>query len=67
MDEETKDSGAPAAAPVRCACCGASADGRTPPATWLCSVENGSRRYFCEACARTHIRAVEGRLDSDLW
>ncbi|WP_327114922.1 hypothetical protein OG206_11375 [Streptomyces sp. NBC_01341] len=66
MDEETEDPEAPAA-PALCANCGTSADGGTPPATWLCSVENGRRRYFCEACARTHIRAVEGRLDSDLW
>ncbi|MFI9030134.1 hypothetical protein [Streptomyces sp. NPDC053560] len=48
-----------------CARCGAVTDG-TPP-TWTCSVENGTRRYFCEACARTHLRAIESRLDSAWW
>ncbi|MGI5470758.1 hypothetical protein [Streptomyces sp. CA-132043] len=48
-----------------CALCGAVADG-TPP-TWTCSVENGTRRYFCETCARTHLRAIESRLDSAWW
>jgi hypothetical protein len=34
---------------------------------WVCSVEGGERRYFCESCARAHIRAIEGRLDSPWW
>ncbi|MFI2615792.1 hypothetical protein [Streptomyces sp. NPDC018584] len=48
-----------------CARCGTVAEG-TPP-TWTCSVENGARRYYCEACARENIRAIEGRLDADWW
>lgn len=48
-----------------CARCGVVADGT--PATWTCSVENGTRRYFCESCARTHLRAIESRLDSAWW
>ncbi|MFI8994524.1 hypothetical protein [Streptomyces sp. NPDC053542] len=48
-----------------CARCGAVADGT--PTTWTCSVENGTRRYFCESCARTHLRAIESRLDSAWW
>ncbi len=48
-----------------CSRCGKVAEG-TPP-TWTCSVENGVRRYFCDACARDNIRAIEGRLDSDWW
>ncbi|MFE7752707.1 hypothetical protein [Streptomyces sp. NPDC057428] len=67
MDEETQNTEGPATARVTCARCGASADGVTPPPTWLCSVEKGGRQYLCEACARTHIRAIEGRLDSDWW
>jgi hypothetical protein len=35
--------------------------------TWLCSVEDGGRRYFCDTCSRTHLRSIEGRLDSDWW
>ncbi|WP_406497227.1 hypothetical protein [Streptomyces sp. NBC_00846] len=55
------------AAVVACALCGTSAGSGTAPPTWLCSVENGSRQYFCEECARTHIRAIESRLDSAWW
>ncbi|MEU7040414.1 hypothetical protein AB0A77_05055 [Streptomyces varsoviensis] len=51
--------------PTVCARCGTAAD-RTP-ATWTCSVENGTRRYFCDDCARANIRAIEGRLDSPWW
>ncbi|MGW0793255.1 hypothetical protein [Streptomyces sp. NPDC002692] len=50
---------------IVCARCGTSADGPRP--TWTCSVENGSRHYFCDDCARTHLRAIEGRLDSAWW
>ncbi|MCB5908794.1 hypothetical protein [Streptomyces pinistramenti] len=48
-----------------CARCGTVAEG-TPP-TWTCSVENGTRRYFCVRCARENLRAIEGRLDSSGW
>ncbi|MET9916577.1 hypothetical protein ACFV1C_29970 [Streptomyces sp. NPDC059605] len=52
---------------VVCALCGASADSGSTPPTWICSVENGRRQYFCDQCARTHIRAIESRLDSSWW
>ncbi|WP_078890064.1 hypothetical protein [Streptomyces maremycinicus] len=52
--------------PVECARCGARA-AEPPPVTWTCSVEHGVRRYFCEACARDNLRAIEGRLDSEWW
>ncbi|MFJ8820528.1 hypothetical protein ACIREE_01945 [Streptomyces sp. NPDC102467] len=50
---------------VACDRCGATARGT--PLTWTCSVEGGVRRYFCDACSRENIRAIEGRLDSDRW
>ncbi|MFD9886313.1 hypothetical protein ACFWZT_33195 [Streptomyces alboflavus] len=50
---------------VVCFRCGTVADGRPP--TWICSVENGARHYFCDACSRDNIRAIEGRLDSAWW
>lgn len=52
---------------VTCALCGTSADGEAAPPAWICSVENGRHQYFCEECARTHIRAIESRLDSAWW
>ncbi len=48
-----------------CSRCGATADDL--PLTWTCSVENGTRLYFCQACARAHIRSIESRLDSAWW
>ncbi|MGW2179447.1 hypothetical protein ACWCXX_15390 [Streptomyces sp. NPDC001732] len=71
MDEETQhpiqQSAQSDAAVAVCALCGTSADSETTPPTWICSVENGQRQYFCEQCARTHIRAIESRLDSTWW
>nr|WP_106959987.1 hypothetical protein [Streptomyces purpureus] len=66
----SSDSGGDARTPeesksIACARCGRVAD--TLPVTWTCSVENGRREYFCEACARANIRAIEGRLDSSWW
>lgn len=48
-----------------CAHCGQVAD--ELPLTWACSVEGGSRRYFCDRCARDNLRSIESRLDSALW
>lgn len=56
---------APEAVNPVCSRCGTIAEGT--PLTWTFSVENGVRRYFCESCARDNLRAIEGRLDSDLW
>ncbi|MFC5178322.1 hypothetical protein [Nocardioides taihuensis] len=35
--------------------------------TWSTSVENGRRRTYCDECSRTHLRAMEGKLDSEWW
>lgn len=35
--------------------------------TWTTAVENGRRRTFCPACSREHLRAMEGKLDSEWW
>ncbi|MFI1353796.1 hypothetical protein ACH4TV_09455 [Streptomyces sp. NPDC020898] len=51
--------------PIVCTRCGARAD--TPPLTWTCSMENGTRHYFCDTCARENLRAIEARLDPAWW
>ncbi|MFF1461679.1 hypothetical protein [Streptomyces sp. NPDC058330] len=66
LDSAVSDSGANGERPL-CVRCGRAADNDTAPATWGCSVEDGRRQYLCENCARAHIRAIEGRLDSDRW
>ncbi|MFD5629275.1 hypothetical protein [Streptomyces sp. NPDC127072] len=68
-DSDSNGSGqrseAAAARRIGCARCGTPADGPRP--TWTCSVEDGTRHYFCDRCARAHLRAIEGRLDSARW
>ena len=39
----------------------------TLPLTWTTAVENGRRRVFCDGCSREHLRAIEGKLDSEWW
>ncbi|MGQ4387258.1 hypothetical protein [Streptomyces sp. SAS_270] len=53
------------AQPLVCAHCGTQAEGPEP--TWTCSIENGTRQYLCDSCARANLRAIEGRLDSAWW
>ncbi|MFI2371051.1 hypothetical protein [Streptomyces sp. NPDC018833] len=71
MDQDKTPPPEPQGAPAQgagitvCSVCGATAEGT--PVTWTCSVENGVRRYLCEACARANIRAIEGKLDTDWW
>ncbi|WP_327680507.1 hypothetical protein [Streptomyces sp. NBC_00467] len=66
MDQQqTPQPQEPGAESVECSHCGKTAEGT--PLTWTCSVENGVRRYFCDDCARSHLRAIEGRLDSEWW
>jgi hypothetical protein len=53
---------------IACAWCGlVPPDTDTPPLTWTSSVEDGALRWYCEACARQNLRAIEARLDRDWW
>ncbi|WP_411101992.1 hypothetical protein [Streptomyces sp. cmx-4-9] len=68
MDQPTPHPAQPGteAQPAVCARCGTRAPDGAPP-TWTCSVENGSRQFFCVVCARENLRAIESRLDSSWW
>lgn len=35
--------------------------------TWTTAVENGRKRVYCDECSRAHLRAMEGKLDSEFW
>ena len=37
------------------------------PLTWTTAIENGRSRTFCDTCSRDHLRAMEGKLDSEWW
>lgn len=49
-----------------CSLCGTTADD-AEALTWTTSVENGRRRVFCDECSSSHLRSIEGKLDSDWW
>ncbi|HEX2704116.1 MAG TPA: hypothetical protein VHM65_00005, partial [Candidatus Lustribacter sp.] len=34
---------------------------------WARSVENSRTVWTCDRCARTHLRSIEGKLDSTWW
>ncbi|MCX4819243.1 hypothetical protein OG883_04845 [Streptomyces sp. NBC_01142] len=66
MDQQqTPHPAQPGAESVVCSHCGTVAEG--PPPTWTFSMENGTRCYYCDDCARANIRAIEGRLDQAWW
>jgi len=52
--------------PTTCDFCGRQGSG-AEVLTWTTSVENGRRRTYCEECSRTHLRSIEGKLDSEWW
>jgi hypothetical protein len=50
-----------------CDFCGRTEEDDAETLTWTTAVENGRRRTFCDACSREHLRAMEGKLDSEWW
>ncbi|WP_299051246.1 hypothetical protein [uncultured Nocardioides sp.] len=49
-----------------CDFCGRHADGADALA-WTTSVERGRQQRYCDTCSREHLRAIEGKLDSEWW
>ncbi len=52
---------------VTCSFCGTVVESDDPPLTWTVAVENDKQRLFCDDCSRTHLRAMESKLDSEWW
>ena len=53
-----------------CATCGAAPVGAAAEqarVTWTRGVENGRDTWTCDACSRTHLRSIEGKLDTAWW
>lgn len=51
---------------VTCDLCGRRAEA-ADTLSWTVAMERGRRKRFCDECSRTHLRAMEGKLDSDHW
>lgn len=52
---------------LTCDFCGRTAAPGADTLTWTTAVEKGRRRTFCDECSRLHLRAMEGKLDSEHW
>jgi hypothetical protein len=52
---------------VTCAFCGTVAESEAPPLTWTSATERGAVQWYCDDCSRTHLRAMESKLDSEWW
>lgn len=50
-----------------CDHCGRHEDDAARLLSWTVSVEHGRRLVFCTECSRTHLRAMEGKLDQEYW
>ncbi len=53
-----------------CAACGCVENEDDDPVAslaWSVAVERGQRCTYCPACARRHVRSMEGRLDPEHW
>ena len=51
---------------VTCDFCGTRAT-TAEALSWTTAVERGRRQTFCVTCSREHLRAMEGKLDSEWW
>ncbi|MCB0906569.1 MAG: hypothetical protein KDB63_05565 [Nocardioidaceae bacterium] len=52
---------------LTCDFCGRTAEEGAATLTWSTAVESGRHRTYCEQCSREHLRAMEGKLDSEYW
>jgi len=50
-----------------CSFCGRQEPDEAKTLTWTTAFENGRHRTYCDECSRTHLRAMEGKLDSEYW
>jgi hypothetical protein len=51
---------------VTCSLCGTTAEAPAP-LTWSASSGPRGLTYACESCTRTHLRAMEAKLDEEHW
>ncbi|HJQ48384.1 MAG TPA: hypothetical protein VJ870_18990 [Amycolatopsis sp.] len=56
--------------PATCTRCGARRDldaDATAALTWVSERAGDTTRWLCPACARDHVRDIEGKLPEDYW
>ena len=52
---------------LTCSFCGRQEPDEAKTLTWTTSVEKGRKNTYCDDCSRTHLRAMEGKLDTEFW
>ena len=52
-----------------CTLCGKARAGEPPLAAlaWVSETERGTTTWLCGACARAHVRDIEGKLPAEYW
>ena len=50
-----------------CDFCGQQEADETAALSWSTALEHGRAQSYCERCSREHLRAMEGKLDSEHW
>lgn len=52
-----------------CSRCGRSRAAAAPidALTWVSDRSNGTLTWLCPACARVHVRDIEGKLPKEYW
>jgi hypothetical protein len=53
------------AGPVTCSWCGAVEP--SPPLGWTTQADERGTQWFCAACTRSNLRAVEAKLPTEWW
>ncbi|RLK54225.1 hypothetical protein [Actinokineospora cianjurensis] len=56
-------------AAVTCSMCGRDRDGDPPleALAWAAEQDERGTTWLCPACARKHVRDIEGKLPADYW
>ncbi|HVK23189.1 MAG TPA: hypothetical protein VM677_17675 [Actinokineospora sp.] len=52
-----------------CSMCGKPRAGATAveALAWVTDTDERGTRWLCPACARTHVRSIEGKLPAEYW
>lgn len=57
-------------APAVCSRCGEQRSADENPLralSWVADRDSGELRWLCPACARAHVRDIEGKLPGEYW
>lgn len=65
MDDPLEPDGPPAGPGGTCRLCGTAVP--PVPLAWMSEATARGTTWICPDCARTHLRAIESKLDQEYW